>query len=90
MLAPVIRLRPSVALDLPKISECDQLKILHSRHTRDRVASYAGAFYQGEFKIFVRLAYYIGLIKKTTGTLRHNGSKIPEIDTLVSAKAFKR
>ncbi len=90
ILVPVIRLQPSAALDLPKVSERDQLKILHSGHTRDRVASYAGAFYQGELKISIRLVYYIDLIKKITGPLRHNSSKTAEIYTHVSTRAFKR
>ena len=64
-LVPVIRLiLTSVALDLPKVSERWSSKILHSGHTRDRVASYAGAFNRGIEDIHGRLAYYIDLIKR--------------------------
>lgn len=61
---PVIRLRSSVSLNLPKVSEPDQLKILHIMHTKDRVVSYAKALCQGELVIFIRSACYIELIKK--------------------------
>ena len=92
MSVPVIRLRPSVALalDLPKVSDRDQLKILYTTHTKDRVVSYTEALNQGELVIFIRLVYYIDLIRKITGTLRHNSSKTAEIYTHVSTKAFKR